>query len=154
MSCIINQNIQNCNYILDGINKLYISSVKNVEYSFEDNEFIDIFTEMNWFEIEFNAIEFNTEYQNKIYSTTITVQINNINNEINFFENNKYNILLVDSNKQNYVDGILNGDNQYTITNITTVLDDNNTNSISFDLVKSSIFDIKKINENYYTFNL
>ena len=83
MSCIINQNIQNCNYILDGINKLYISSVKNVEYSFEDNEFIDIFTEMNWFEIEFNAIEFNTEYQNKIYSTTITVQINNINNEIN-----------------------------------------------------------------------
>jgi hypothetical protein len=154
MECYINNNIGVCQYIINDILKFYISDFKEVEINYDSDidKVIDIFTDIEWKEIKFNTITILTDEQGKIYSTNIKINISEINNEINFYNPvNKLMILFIDSNQNAWVDSVLLSDNGYTFDNIVGNLGVDN-NSIDFELNKSSIYNIKQIENKYLEF--
>lgn len=159
MSCFINQDIENCLFILNEIDKFYIAEYQsNIESNYNSNtdEIIDIFTNINWIQIDFNTITIQTDYLtlDELYSTAIKIQVSEIENELTLFLNQKkkFIILYIDKNSNCWVDGILKNDNGYRFANINFEIA-NDINQLSFDLIKTSPYDIKKISNLYFTFN-
>jgi hypothetical protein len=159
MSCFINQDIENCIYIVNEVSKFYIADYTSsieVNYDSESDEIIDIYTDLNWIEIDFNSITIQTDYSitDELYSTSIKLTISEISNELTLYlnERRKFFILFIDKNGNCWVDGVMSHDNQYRFANINFEIS-NEQNQLSFDLIKTSPYDIKKISNNYFTYN-
>ncbi|CAB4154625.1 hypothetical protein UFOVP648_20 [uncultured Caudovirales phage] len=159
MSCLINQDIENCLFILNDIQKFYIgdySSSIEVNYDSTDERIIDISTDINWEQIVFNTISIQTEYDriDKTFSTLIKIEIDEIENELSLYIVNgkKYVILFIDKNGNCFADGVLPNDNSYKINNIQTEISLEK-NLLSFELSKLSNVNIKQIDNNYFIFN-
>jgi hypothetical protein len=152
MGCFINQDIQNCLYILNDIEKFYIadySSLIEVNYDSDNEIIIDIFSNINWQRIYFDSVSVQ-----KLYSTAIKMQISELENELELFQSNgkRFVILFIDYNGNCFADGVLPYDNGYIIQNINSEISETN-NFLTFELNKTSSVNIKQIDNNYFTFN-
>jgi hypothetical protein len=141
MSCFINQDIENCIFILNEVSKFYIADYTSsieVNHDIETDKIVDIYTNLNWIDINFNTITIQTDYSivDELYST----------------ERRKFFILFIDKNDNCWVDGVMPHDNQYRFANINFEISNEN-NNLSFDLIKTSPYNIKQIDNNYFTFN-
>jgi|LakMenEpi03Aug12_release.lakeMendotaPanAssembly.Ray.scaffolds.fasta_scaffold03657_18 hypothetical protein len=159
MGCFINQDIQNCLYILNDIEKFYIadySSLIEVNYDSDNEIIIDIFSNINWQRIYFDSVSVQTDYNRveKLYSTAIKMQISELENELELFQSNgkRFVILFIDYNGNCFADGVLPYDNGYIIQNINSEISETN-NFLTFELNKTSSVNIKQIDNNYFTFN-
>jgi hypothetical protein len=159
MSCYINQDIQNCLYILNEVSKFYIADYTSsieVNHDSDTDKIIDIYTDLDWIEIDFNSISIQTDYSitNELYSTAVGITISEISNELTIYlnERRKFFILFIDKNDNCWVDGVMSHDNQYRFNNINFEISNEN-NNLSFDLIKTSPYNIKQIDNNYFTFN-
>jgi len=159
MSCYINQDIQNCLYILNEVSKFYIADYTSsieVNHDSDTDKIIDIYTDLDWIEIDFNSISIQTDYSitNELYSTAIGIITSEITNELTIYlnERRKFFILFIDKNNNCWVDGVMPHDNQYKFSNINFEISNEN-NNLSFDLIKTSPYNIKQIDNNYFTFN-
>lgn len=160
MSCFINQDIQNCIFILNEVSKFYIADYTSsieVNHDFETDKIIDIYTNLNWINIKFNSITIQTDYSivDELYSTAVKMSISEISNELTLYlnERRKFFILFIDKNDNCWVDGVMAHDNQYRFANINFEISNEN-NNLSFDLIKTSPYNIKQIDNNYFTFNI
>jgi hypothetical protein len=159
MSCSINQDIENCLFILNEVSKFYIADYTSsieVNYDSDTDEIIDIYTDLNWIEIDFNSITIQTDYSitDELYSTAIKLTISEISNELTLYlnERRKFFILFIDKNNNCWVDAVMPHDNQYRFANINFEIS-NEQNQLAFDLIKTSPYDIKKISNQYFTYN-
>lgn len=159
MSCFINQDIENCIYILNEVKKFYIADYTSsieVNHDSDTDKIIDIYTNLNWIEIDFNTITIQTDYSvtDEVYSTAVRINISEISNELTIYlnERKKFFILFIDKNDNCWVDGVIPHDNQYRFDNLNFEISNEN-NNLSFDLIKSSPYDIKQLDNNYFTFN-
>ena len=159
MSCFINQDIENCIYILNEVKKFYIADYTSsieVNHDSDTDKIIDIYTNLNWIEIDFNTITIQTDYSvtDEVYSTAVRINISEISNELTIYlnERRKFFILFIDKNDNCWVDGVMPHDNQYRFDNLNFEISNEN-NNLSFDLIKSSPYDIKQLDNNYFTFN-
>ena len=159
MSCFINQDIENCIYILNEVKKFYIADYTSsieVNHDSDTDKIIDIYTNLNWIEIDFNTITIQTDYSvtDEVYSTAVRINISEISNELTIYlnERRKFFILFIDKNDNCWVDGVMPHDNQYRFDNLNFEISNEN-NNLSFDLIKSSPYDIKQLDSNYFTFN-
>jgi hypothetical protein len=159
MSCFINQDIENCIYILNEIDVFYITEYQSdIEINFNQstNEVIDIFTNLIWQNINVDTITIQTDYlvNEKLYSTAIRITISDITNELTLFLNEKKKFIIIyrDKNNNCWVDSVIPYDNGYNLRNINFEIS-NEQNTLTFDLIKTSSVDIKKISNNYFNFN-
>lgn len=159
MSCYINQDIENCLFILNEVSKFYIADYTSsieVNYDSDTDEIIDIYTDLNWIEIDYNSITIQTDYSitDELYSTAIKLTISEISNELTLYlnERRKFFILFIDKNNNCWIDGVMPHDNQYRFSNINFEIS-NEQNQLAFDLIKTSPYDIKKISNQYFTYN-
>jgi hypothetical protein len=148
MSCNISS-LNDCDFLLNDINRIWISKYSILDYSFDEinNIVIDIYTDIDWQEIKFNTIIVTSEY-NKIYSTLFKIEIDDIKNEINFIEKNDLIVLFEDKNRNFFICF-----DKFKITDVVSNLD-NTLNKISFSLKSDNNNGIKQIDSNYYTFNI
>jgi len=159
MSCFINQDIENCIFILNEVSKFYIADYTSsieVNHDIETDKIVDIYTNLNWINIKFNSITIQTDYSivDELYSTAVKITISEISNELTLYlnERRKFFILFIDKNDNCWVDGVMPHDNQYRFANINFEISNDN-NNLSFDLIKTSPYNIKQIDNNYFTFN-
>jgi hypothetical protein len=82
------------------------------------------------------------------------MSISEISNELTLYfnERRKFFILFIDKNDNCWVDAVMPHDNQYRFANINFEISNEN-NNLSFDLIKTSPYNIKQIDNNYFTFN-
>jgi hypothetical protein len=159
MSCYINEGIENCLFIVNQIKRIYIANYKpsiQINYNSDFDEIIDIYTDLDWFEIDFNTITIQTDYslEEELYSTAIKITISEISNELTLYlnERRRFFVLYIDKNDNAWIDGVMPHDNQYKFTNINFEIS-NEQNQLSFDLTKASPYDIKQISNQYITYN-
>lgn len=154
MSCYIDYS-SSCQYTVNDVYKFYISEYRDVEvnYDSETDIILDIF-DVNWTEIEFRTLTFSSSYDisTRLYNSTVSISIDDIQNESIFFNTKKFFILLIDNNDNIFVDGVMSNDNGYVLENIVSNLDDE-TSQITFEMNKSSIYSIKQIDYNYYRYD-
>jgi hypothetical protein len=159
MSCFINQDIENCIFILNEVSKFYIADYTSsieVNHDIDTDKIVDIYTNLNWINIKFNTITIQTDYSivDELYSTAVKMSISEISNELTLYfnERRKFFILFIDKNDNCWVDAVMPHDNQYRFSNINFEISNDN-NNLSFDLIKTSPYNIKQIDNNYFTFN-
>jgi hypothetical protein len=159
MGCKINNDIINCLYITNEISKFYIGAYTpsiSVSYDPETDKIKDMYTPFHWIEIKYTSISIQTDYSNqdKLYSTACKLTINELPNLLELYMNQKRKlfILFLDKNGNAWVDGVIRNDNKYNFANIAAEISNDN-NLLSFDLIKTSPYDIKQIDNNYFTFN-
>ena len=159
MSCYFNSDIENCLFILNEIDKFYIADYNpsvDVNYNIDLDKIIDIYTDLNWVDIDFNSISIQTDYSvvDELYSTAVKITLSELSNLLQLYlnQNKRLFILFIDKNGNAFIDGVMPHDNQYKFQNINVEISNDN-NVLSFDLVKSSPYDIKQIDSNYFIFN-
>lgn len=158
MECYINQDISNCEFVLADINKLFVAPFSTIEvnYDTDSEKIIDIYTEVNWQQLEFETLSIQTEHfaTSDSYSTSIKVSLSEMTNELSLYiaEGKRFIILFIDKNQNCFCDGVLPNDNGYILENITSEISESS-NTITFELNKISNYNIKEIDSNYFLFN-
>ena len=161
MNCDLNNIIGTCQYTLNDIDKLYIQKYqKDIDYSVDDlGKVIDIYTDIDWVEIEFSLATYQTDYNSttELYTTQIVLLFSdeNFQDDLNNLFDKQLLILFKDNNGISHVDGIQEDDSGYLITDFSqdfdTTTPENNTLKITMQ--KSSKYNVAIIDDNYISFN-